>query len=130
MDRPRHFLDSRPNMSGPKSSSNGLLMGGNAAGLFAAANSLRTPPSLFARRLVAVRRAAYLAVVAARPHPWLILRRDWDLKDASYDHAVFEHVVVVLVPANWRALQDQWGHGSGCETLLISPLAMSLLCST
>src|SRR5262245_38829039 len=33
---------------------------------------------------IAVRRAADVAIVAARPHPRLILRRDWDLKDASH----------------------------------------------
>jgi hypothetical protein len=41
--------------------------------------------------------------VAASPHPRLILRRDWDLKDASHDHAVF----VVLVVSDRSALEDQ-----------------------
>lgn len=65
---------------------------------------------ILGRRLVAGGCASYVAVVAACPHPRLILRRDWDLKDTSHDHAVFEHAVVVLVPANWCALEDQRGH--------------------
>src|SRR5262245_50528598 len=42
----------------------------------------------FACRLVAVRRAAYLAVVAARPHPMAVLWRNRDLEDAADDDTV------------------------------------------
>jgi hypothetical protein len=44
---------------------------------------------------------------------------------------VFEHVVIGLVPTNWRALKDQrdMGQATSAATLLVSPLAMSPLCT-
>ena len=58
-------------------------------------------------RLVAVGRAAYLAVVAARPHRGAIRRCNRHLEDAADDHAILQHVVVVLVPADRRALENE-----------------------
>jgi hypothetical protein len=49
-----------------------------------------------ARRLIAMRGAADVAVVAARPHPMMVLRRDRHLEDAADDDAVLDHVKVVL----------------------------------
>src|SRR5262245_62170302 len=57
-----------------------------------------------------MRGAADVAVVATRPHPSTVLRRDRHLEDAADDLAVFEHVEVVLIPADGRAFEDQPGH--------------------
>jgi hypothetical protein len=51
-----------------------------------------------ARRLIAVRGAADVAVVAARPHPLSTLRRCGRHEDAADNGAVLQHVVVVLAP--------------------------------
>src|SRR5262245_52539704 len=76
--------------------------------------SLLSPPAFrerrhrcFARRLVAVGGTADVSVVAASPHPGVILRRDRHLEDTADDNAVLEHVEVVLVPADRRASQEQ-----------------------
>src|SRR5262245_13668354 len=50
------------------------------------------------------------ALCPARPHPRAALRRNRHLEDAADDDAVLQHVVVLLVVADWRALQDQRGH--------------------
>jgi hypothetical protein len=42
--------------------------------------------------------------------------REWErvpVCDVRVRDAVFEHVIILLVPAKWRALKDQRGHGSG-----------------
>jgi hypothetical protein len=49
------------------------------------------------RRLVAVRRAADLAVMAARPHPLPILRRAGRHEDAADDHAG-GHIALMTAP--------------------------------
>jgi hypothetical protein len=54
-------------------------------------------------------RAAYLAVVTARPHPRLVLWRNRHLENAADDDAVLHHVVVVLVPTDWCAFEDKRG---------------------
>src|SRR5262245_31487591 len=64
-----------------------------------------------ARLSIAVRRFASLAFLD-RPHPRPALQSNGHQKDAA-DDAVFEHVVVLLIPANGRALEDQrLGHQS------------------
>src|SRR5262245_12142367 len=73
------------------------------------------PPALrkrghsgLARRLVAVRCALDRGRrVTTCPHPMAVLRRD-----SADDHAVFEHVEVVLA-ADWRAFEAQRGHFGG-----------------
>src|SRR5262245_15720138 len=74
------------------------------------------PPTFRERRYrrlaglcIAVRRAADMTVVAARPHPGVVFWRDRHLENATDDLAVFEHVEVVLVPADRRAFEDQLG---------------------
>jgi hypothetical protein len=67
----------------------------------------------FTRQLVTVRRTPVVAVVAAGPHPGTILRRNGHLEDAADSDAILQHVIVVLVPANRRALEDQRGHHGG-----------------
>jgi len=47
------------------------------------------------RGLVAVRRTRDVAAVTARPHPRPALRRNRHQKDATDNHAVFEHAVIV-----------------------------------
>src|SRR5262245_35215500 len=56
-----------------------------------------------------MRSAAYVAVVAAGPHPMTVLGRNRHFEDATDDLAVFEHVDV-LIPADGRAFEDQPGH--------------------
>jgi hypothetical protein len=65
------------------------------AGGRAVARASIAPPGLrerrhgsLARRLVAVRRAADVPVVTARPHPGLVCWRNWYLENATHDHAV------------------------------------------
>ena len=84
------------------------------------------PPALcecchrgLARRLVAVRRAARLALAKGeRPQPWLAYLRGGGLHDAADRDAVGEYVEVVVVPFAGRAksrdtLEDQLlGHVS------------------
>jgi hypothetical protein len=51
----------------------------------------------FARRLVAVCRAAYVTIVAARPHLMPVFRRDRHLEDAADDDTIVQHVKAVLL---------------------------------
>src|SRR5262245_42014909 len=44
------------------------------------------------------------------PHPMTVLGRNRHFEDATDDLAVFEHVEVVLIPADGRAFEDQPGH--------------------
>jgi hypothetical protein len=61
--------------------------------------------------LVAVCRAAQVAVVAARPHPGTALRPDSrEEENAADDHAVFEHVEVFEVRPDGRAFENESGH--------------------
>jgi hypothetical protein len=66
--------------------------------------ALPAPPTLgerrhrrLARRLIAVRRAAYVTIVAARPHPMPVFRRDRHLEDAADDDTIVQHVKAVLL---------------------------------
>jgi hypothetical protein len=60
-----------------------------------------------------------MAAVPARPHPGTALRCDSaQQEDATYDDAVLQHVVVVLIVSDWRGLEDERVHdfkGSACE---------------
>src|SRR5262245_64734481 len=74
-----------------------------SAGLFPSpALSERCHRSL-ARRLVAVRRCAVFEVaIGQRPKPWRAHGRGGGLEDAADNHAVGNHVVVILAPlAGW-----------------------------
>jgi hypothetical protein len=51
--------------------------------------------------------AADLAVVAARPHPWAVRRRDRHLEDAADDDAVLEDAVILRVLTDRIAFEDQ-----------------------
>jgi hypothetical protein len=54
-----------------------------------------------ARRFM--RRATYLAVVAARPHPGAALRPDCiEEEHAADDDAVLQHIVIVIAPLSRR----------------------------
>ena len=64
-----------------------------------------------ARRLIAVRRTFDVPAVPARPHPRAALRRS--RKDEADDLAVLQHVVVLLIIADGRTLEDQRGHHGG-----------------
>src|SRR5262245_43292265 len=83
-----------------------------------------------ARRLVAVRRARdATSVVAAGPHPRTTLRRSRNREDAADDHPVLQHVVVLLVVADGRALEGQRGHSclvGGSLSLRWPPAAASV----
>jgi hypothetical protein len=64
------------------------------------------------RCLIAVRRALDLAIVAGHPHPGAALRPNGiEEEDAADNYAVFEHVEVVVIPADRRAFEDQRRHG-------------------
>jgi hypothetical protein len=53
--------------------------------------------------------------MAARPHPRAALRPDSiEEEDAADVDAILQHVVVVLVPADWRAFEDLIPPNGGC----------------
>src|SRR5262249_41127133 len=54
-----------------------------------------------------------------------VLWRDRDLKDAADDDTVLWHVVVVLVPTDWRAFDDERGHGQCLDQVNITKRARS-----
>src|SRR5262249_28482209 len=66
----------------------------------------------FACRLVSVRRSAALAF-SDHPHPRTALQSNGHQKDAANDDAVFENLVVLLIPADGHAFEDQRGHLGG-----------------
>ena len=63
-----------------------------------------------ARRLIAVRRGAPLPF-SDRPHQGAALQSNGHQKDAADDNAVFENLVVLLIPVDGRAIEDQRSHG-------------------
>jgi hypothetical protein len=63
-----------------------------------------------ARWLVSVPRSAPLAI-SDHPHPGAALESNGHRKDAAHDDAVFEHVVVLLIPADGRAFGVALGIG-------------------
>src|SRR5262245_51046451 len=67
----------------------------------------RTPPSQL-RASVRIRAPRGVCVRCGRwPHPMTVLGRNRHFEDATDDLAVFEHVVIVLIPADRRAFEDQ-----------------------
>src|SRR5262245_52073992 len=61
-------------------------------------------------------RALDVRAVPARPHPRAPLRRSRHQKDAPDDGAVLQHVVVLLIIADGRALEDKPSHGPNDQT--------------
>src|SRR5262245_54716431 len=54
-----------------------------------------------------------------------VLRRDRHLEDAADDHAILQHIVIVLVPADRRAFQDQRCHLRSSPTVTRAKSARS-----
>src|SRR5262245_34470369 len=80
--------------------------------------SLASAPALcerrhrgLARRLIAVPWMRALLPFSDCPHPGPILQSNGHQKDAADDDAAFENLVVLLIPADGCAFEDQRGHG-------------------
>src|SRR5262245_61181774 len=95
---------------GPASSFFGLAAqsrGGSAAGLLltpALGERCHRSPACLS---IAVRSALDVPAVPARPHPGAALRRDRHLENPPTTTPFSNTVVVILVVANRRALEDQ-----------------------
>jgi hypothetical protein len=72
-------------------------------------------------RLVAVHRALYRSIVAARPHPRSPPWPDWHQENAAHHNAVLKHVVVLLVPADRRAFEDQTEPSLEAQCFWVAP---------
>src|SRR5262249_29856874 len=86
----------------------------------AVASSWRTPPSQ-PRRLVAVHRALYRSIVAARPHPRSPPWPDRHQENAAHHNAVLKHVVVLLVPSDRHGFEDQTGPSLEGQCFWVAP---------
>src|SRR5262245_47862454 len=98
------------------------------------ATALFSPPTLsecrhrgLARRLVAMRRRAVLAVAKAqRPHPRRALRCRVHLHDAADDDGICEHIIIVIAPlAGWAGSGGAFEDQRHCGESLMTPFYFS-----